>query len=429
MPIEVVHLDSLNGEEKKAILERASPLTDIVPDVRAIIDGVKQRKDAALFELTERFDGVKLERLSVSREQLEQSVSKVEPKVLESLYAAKENIERFHSLQVENTSWMREVAQGIKVGVRWTPLDSVGVYVPGGRAAYPSTVLMCCTPAKVAGVDRVCICTPPARNGQVNPYVCAAAHVVGVDEIYCVGGAQAVAALAYGTESIQPVHKIVGPGNVWVTCAKMLVRDRVEVDFPAGPSEVLVIADDSAVPATVALDILAQAEHDPSAVCMLITPSEELAVQVAQKVDELCTGEERSSIIEQSLKHARVLVASSLDECVAFSNEFAPEHLEIITRKPQKVVEGIRHAGSIFLGEYTPVAVGDYASGTNHVLPTAGYAKMHSALNTQHFMKLSCVQELTREGLEALSDVVCTLARAEGLYAHAHSVEKRLEEG
>ncbi|MHC1571002.1 MAG: histidinol dehydrogenase [Methermicoccaceae archaeon] len=427
MPIEVEHLESLSDEERRRILERQGELEHVLADVRAIVNEVRGKGDAALFELTERFDGVRPARLALSHDEIERALSKVEPEVLESLKRAKESIERFHTAQMEKLSWMHEQEEGIRVGVRWTPLDSVGVYVPGGRAAYPSTVLMCCIPAKVAGVERVCMCTPPTKDGGVSPYVCAAAHVAGVDEIYAVGGAQAVAALAYGTESIKPVNKIVGPGNVWVTGAKMVVRDVVDIDFPAGPSEVLVIADESAEPTWVALDILAQAEHDPSAVCVLITPSERLAEQVAHEVDELCTSEERSSIIERALEHARILVASSLEECAAFSNEFAPEHLEIMTRKPEEVLEGIRHAGSIFLGEYTPVAVGDYASGTNHVLPTAGYARMYSALNVHHFMKLSCVQHLTREGLESLSDVVCTLARAEGLYAHAHSVERRLE--
>ncbi|KUK30268.1 MAG: Histidinol dehydrogenase [Methanosarcinales archeaon 56_1174] len=427
MSLEVVHLKSLGSEERRALLERSSSLTEVVPTVRAIIEDVRERGDAALIELTERFDGTSLSEIRVSRDEMERALERVEPEVLDALRTAAKNIERFHALQLEGSEWMHELFPGVRVGVRYTPIESVGAYVPGGRAAYPSTVLMCCIPAKVAGVDRICMCTPPTKSGEVNPYTLAAAHIAGVREVYKVGGAQAIAAMAYGTESIAPVHKIVGPGNVWVTCAKMLVRDVVDIDFPAGPSEVLVIADESADATAIALDLLAQAEHDPSAVCVLITPSERLALEVSERVDELCREEPRSAIIEQALSHARAIVASSIEECIAFSNEFAPEHLEIMTEDPEAVLKHIRSAGSIFLGRYTPVAVGDYASGTNHVLPTAGYARMYSALGTHHFMKLSCVQHLTREGLKAVSDVVCTLARVEGLYAHAHSVERRVE--
>jgi len=427
MSLEVVYLKSLGSEERRALVERSTSLTEVIPTVRAIIEDVRERKDAALIELTRRFDGASLSEIRVSRSEMERALKSVEPEVLDALRTAAKNIERFHALQLEGSDWMHELFPGVRVGVRCTPIESVGAYVPGGRAAYPSTVLMCSIPARVAGVDRVCMCTPPTKSGEVNPYTLAAAHVAGVHEVYKVGGAQAIAAMAYGTESIAPVHKIVGPGNVWVTCAKMLVRDVVDIDFPAGPSEVLVIADESADATMVALDLLAQAEHDPSAVCVLITPSEQLALDVSERVDELCREEPRSAIIEQALSHARAIVASSIEECIAFSNEFAPEHLEIMTEDPEAVLKHIRNAGSIFLGTYTPVAVGDYASGTNHVLPTAGYARMYSALSVHHFMKLSCVQHLTREGLKSLSETVCTLARVEGLYAHAHSVERRTE--
>jgi len=308
------------------------------------------------------------------------------------------------------------------------PLDSVGAYVPGGRAAYPSSALMSIIPAKVAGVPRIAACTPPGIDGSVPALILAACQLAGADEIYKLGGAQAVAAMAFGTESIARVNKIVGPGNVYVTAAKMLVRGTVEIDFPAGPSEVLILADKSANPGIIAADMIAQAEHDPLSLSVLVSWDELLANVVAEEVKLQAGSAARADIVEESLEHSAILIAGSPEEAVDFCNAFAPEHLEIMTADPLGVFRSIRHAGSVFLGTYTPVAAGDYASGTNHILPTAGYARSFSGLNVDHFCKKMTVQMISEEGLRTLEDTITTLAEAEGLQAHAQSVRKRFEQ-
>jgi len=306
------------------------------------------------------------------------------------------------------------------------PLDSVGAYVPGGRAAYPSSALMTVVPAKVAGIERVIVCTPPGKEGKVNPITLVAAEMAGADEIYRVGGVQAVSAMAFGTESIRPVQKIVGPGNIYVTAAKLLLRSTVEIDMPAGPSEVLIIADYSAEPVVLASDMIAQAEHDPQSISVLVTDDEDLAIATRAEVEKQALEAARREIVKKSLERAAILVAESMEEAVAFSNNFAPEHLEIIVRDPMDVLGKIRNAGSVFLGPYTPVAAGDYASGTNHVLPTSGYARAFSGLNVDAFVKKITVQKISKEGLSLLKDAITILAEAEGLDAHAESVRKRL---
>jgi histidinol dehydrogenase len=307
------------------------------------------------------------------------------------------------------------------LGVKTTPLDRIGIYVPGGRASYPSTVIMCAVPAKVAGVPHIIMCTPP----PVNPLTLVAADIAGVDAVYKVGGAQAIAAMAYGTRSVDPVQKIVGPGNVYVTMAKMLLRDRVEIDSPAGPSEIAVLADDSADPEFIAADILAQAEHDPNAACVLVTTDENLVAKVGREIERNVPRSERKEIIERSLQNSGYVLARDIASAVELVNFIAPEHLSIQVSDPQAALQGIRNAGSIFVGKYAAVALGDYASGTNHVLPTAGFAHVHSGLDVMHFMKRSSVQIVEREGLESIGDTVETLAKAEGLYAHARSVRVR----
>jgi histidinol dehydrogenase len=282
-------------------------------------------------------------------------------------------------------------------------------------------------PAKVAGVPRIVVCTPPGSDGQINPLTLVAADMAGADEIYKLGGVQAVAAMAFGTESIDRVHKIVGPGNVYVTAAKLLVREAVEIDFPAGPSEVLIIADRTANPGVLAADMIAQAEHDPNSMAVLVTTDELVAQAVAEEVGIQAEAAARGNIVRQSLEHCAVLVASSLEEAIDFSNAFAPEHLEIITVNPMEVLEDVQNAGSVFLGGFTPVAAGDYASGTNHVLPTSGYARVFSGLNVDHFTKKITVQMISEDGLHALKNSIVPLAEAEGLFAHAESVNRRLE--
>ncbi len=400
---------------------------DVLISAQSIIDEVKLQGDDALFKFTEKFDNVKLQHLRVSREEIESSYRNLEPEIINSLKKAAKNIEKFHRSQLPE-EWFQEVAPGICAGQIIRPIESVGCYIPGGRAVYPSTILMTVIPAKIAGVERVVCCTPPQKDGEIGDAVLVAADLAGADEIYKVGGAQAIAALAYGTESIEKVNKIVGPGNVFVTAAKKLVYGEVDIDFPAGPSEVLIIADETGNAEYIAFDILAQAEHDPNASCVLVTTSSALANEVHELVLQNIKYMERSNIIKESLeKYGKIILTSSLEESLNFTNEYAAEHLIIMTENPEETLKHVKNAGSIFLGELTPVSAGDYGSGTNHVLPTAGCAKMYSGLSTESFLKKPTVQRLSPEGLNNLKDVVVPLAEYEGLFAHAESFKKRLE--
>ncbi|MDW7731446.1 MAG: histidinol dehydrogenase [Methanolobus sp.] len=418
-------LSELSDEEKEKLINRGGELADVGETVATILRDVKENGDEALRSYTKKFDRADITDIEVSQEEIDEAVSSIDASLIKHLEFAAENIRKFHQAQMPEKMWFMELSPGIELGQKFTPLESVGAYVPGGRASYPSTALMTVIPARVAGVKHVVMCTPPGPDGKVNPLTLAAARVAGADHVYKVGGVQAVAAMAYGTESMRSVSKIVGPGNVYVTAAKMQVRDKAEIDFPAGPSEVLIIADDSADAVMVASDIIAQAEHDPSAVSVLVTTSEKLAAQVHQEVLEQAGRAARSGIVNTSLKNAAVLVADSMDECIGFSNNFAPEHLEIMVSDPDSVLGDIDNAGSIFVGNYAPVPVGDYASGTNHVLPTAGYAKIYSGLNILHFLKCSSIQKISKDGLQTLKDSVISIAEEEGLMAHAESIRTR----
>lgn len=400
---------------------RKGTLAEVQKPVEEIINNVRTNGDSALFELTERFDKVKLAALQVSREEIDRAYAAVDPDLVAALKTSKQNIETFHLMQRPSDMWLKEVGSGLTLGVKYTPLDRIGAYIPGGRASYPSTVLMCAVPAKVAGVRKVICCTPP----PINPLTLVAADLAGVDEIYAVGGAQAVAAMALGTESIAPVQKIVGPGNVFVTTAKVMLKDTVEIDFPAGPSEIAILADETAEPQFAAADIMAQAEHDPNAACILITTSQKLAEEVGAEIERMLAQADRKEIIEKSLNNAGYVVLETMDEAIAAINAVAAEHLSIQVADPLTALRKIKHAGSIFVGKYAPVAGGDYASGTNHVLPTAGYAATYSGLDVAHFMKRSSVQIIEKEGLELIGDTIETLSTAEGLFAHCNSVRIR----
>ncbi|MDO8869805.1 MAG: histidinol dehydrogenase [Methanobacteriaceae archaeon] len=400
---------------------------DVLISVQSIINEVKIHGDNALSKFTKKFDGVKLKNFKVSQDEIETSYQNLEPEIINSLKKASENIEKFHHSQLPK-EWFQEVAPGICAGQIIRPIESVGCYIPGGRAVYPSTILMTVIPAKIAGVERIVCCTPPQADGEIGDALLVAADLAGADEIYKVGGAQAIAALAYGTEEIKKVNKIVGPGNIFVTGAKKLVYGEVDIDFPAGPSEVLIIADEAANADFIAFDILAQAEHDPNASCVLVTTSSDLANEVQSIVLQNIKYMERSNIIKESLdKYGKIILTNSTQESIDFTNEYAAEHLIIMTKDPEETLKSVKNAGSIFLGELTPVSAGDYGSGTNHVLPTAGCAKMYSGLSTESFLKKPTVQRLSREGLENLKDVVIPLAEYEGLFAHAESFKKRLK--
>lgn len=395
-------------------------IDDVRETVLGILDEVRVRGDAALLDFSEKFDHVRPTSLKVSDEERDAAYENVSPEVAEALSEAYARICRFHELQHREDLWLSG-SGGITLGVKTTPLSRVGIYIPGGRASYPSTVLMCAVPAMVAGVGEIICCTPP----PVNPLTLVACDIAGVQDVFQTGGAQAIAAMTYGTESIRPVEKIVGPGNRYVTAAKTLLRGRVEIDFPAGPSEIAVIADDTARPDFIAADILAQSEHDPLAASLLITTSTRVAEKVGEWIDTLVQDTDRKSIIAESLGRSGYLIVDDLVQAVQASDSIAPEHLSIQVRDPLPLLGRIKHAGSIFVGPYTPVACGDYASGTNHVLPTAGNARYYSGLNVAHFTKTSTVQIIDREGLEEIGDIVETIATAEGLTAHAGSVRIR----
>lgn len=396
--------------------------------VNNIVSDVKNNGDESLRQYTKQFDGVDLKDFLIKEEDLKESLSKIEDDLVRSLKQAASNIRKFHQAQLPQ-DWSMEVDEGITAGQIVRPLERVGCYIPGGRAVYPSSILMTVIPAKVAGVSEIICCTPPGPDGKLEDIVLAAAYLAGADKVYRVGGAQAIAAMAYGTETIAPVDKIVGPGNIFVTAAKKMVYGQVDIDFPAGPSEVLIIADETGNPDYITLDLLAQAEHDPQAASVLVTTSPELASSVNEKLQQELPLMKRKEIIAESLEeNGMIILVDTLDEAVWFSNEYAPEHLMIMTRDPEELVKDIKNAGSIFLGNLTPVAAGDYGSGTNHVLPTSFCARMYSGLSTESFLKKPTVQRLSRTGLNNLKSVVIPLAEYEGLYAHAESFKKRLDE-
>jgi histidinol dehydrogenase len=397
---------------------RKSSLEDARVTVTDIIERVRKNGDTALRELSRHYE---LKEIAVSDEERESAYDDVDTKIVESLIEAHARIERFHELQKPKDLWLEEMEPGIILGVRTTALDRVGIYVPGGRAPYPSSALMCSVPAKVAGVREICACSPP----PIHPMTLVALDIAGVSEIYRSGGAQAIAAMALGTETVRPVQKIVGPGNVYVTLAKMMLRENVEIDFPAGPSEIGIIADHTADPRIVASDVLAQAEHDPNAACILITTDQDLPGKVGHEINRLLATAPRKEIIEKALNNSGYTIVADLNEAIAASDVVAPEHLSIQVEDPLSVVTRVKNAGAIFVGKYSAVACGDYAVGTNHVLPTAGYAKMYSGLDVAHFCKTASVEIIDKNGLEAIGDIVETIAEAEGLDAHAQSVRIR----
>ena len=416
----------LEYQENTEVFNRSKLDAEGVMDtVKSILLAVKKDGDTALRQYTKKFDHVDLNLIRVDDDVINNSLKNLDDKLIKALEKAANNIAKFHKAQIPD-EWMIEVDDGVVAGQIIRPLDSVGCYIPGGRAVYPSTILMTVIPAKIAGVSRIICCTPPQSDGSVSDVVLAAAKVAGATEIYKVGGAQAVAAMAYGTETIPKVDKIVGPGNIFVTAAKKLVYGDVDIDFPAGPSEVLIIADETGNPDYIAIDMMAQAEHDPNAACVLVTTSETLGLKVDQIINEQSVQMKRNKIITESLeKYGLIIIAPSIDEAIKFSNKYAPEHLIIMTENPEEVVKNITNAGSIFLGELTPVSAGDYGSGTNHVLPTSGCARMYSGLSAESFIKKPTIQRLNDKGVINLNEMVTTLAEYEGLYAHAESFKKR----
>ena len=422
------HSDPDFGATLKAVINRAN--LDLVTHdvaVREILKQIKERGDVALLEYTSRFDQYDLpvEEIKVTRGEIDAAYNKVDDKEIDALRRAAENIREFHGRQVQR-SWEYK-KNGVLVGQNVRPLETAGIYVPGGKASYPSSVLMNAIPAKVAGVEKVVMCSP-ASKGQYSPHALVAAEIAGVDSIFKVGGAQAIGAMAYGTNTIPRVDKIVGPGNIYVALAKRMVFGLVDIDMIAGPSEILIVADDSAHADFIAADLLSQAEHDEQAVPVLVTCSEKLAQEVMKELEKQVDRLNRQSIIKKSLSdQCRLFVVESLGEAIKVANDIAPEHLELAVKEPQDCAEQIRNAGAIFLGHYTPEAVGDYLAGPNHVLPTSGTARFSSPLGVYDFIKRTSIMSYSPEALEKTAPLIRILADMEQLDAHANAVDLRVK--
>lgn len=429
-----MRIQKLNKDTKQNLLEdllKRSPNSygQYEASVQSILNEVKEKKDEAVFAFTRKFDGAEIsaDNILVTEAEIEEAYQEVDASLLDVIRKARNNIENFHAKQRQN-SWFDSKPDGTILGQKVTPLQRVGVYVPGGKAVYPSSVLMNVMPAKVAGVDEIIMVTPPGKEGKISPNTLVAAKEAGVDKIYKVGGAQAIGALAYGTESIPKVDKIVGPGNIYVALAKKAVYGYVSIDFIAGPSEILVIADETANPRYVAADLLSQAEHDELASAILVTTSEELAKAVSNEVDGFLKVLSRSEIIAKSLdNYGYILIADTMDDVIDVANEIASEHLEIQTKNPFEVMTKIRNAGAIFIGEYASEPLGDYFAGPNHILPTNGTAKFFSPLSVDDFVKKSSIISYSKDALSRVHKDIEAFAKAEQLTAHANSVHVRFE--
>ena len=413
--------------DRAEILDRKENVFNVADTVSEIIKTVREKGDSALFAFCEKFDKFKLSSLEVSSEEIEAAFLAVEPEFVEILKEAKENIYAFHSRQVRNSFLINE-KDGVVIGQKVIPIEKVGLYVPGGTAAYPSSVLMNAIPAKIAGCSEIVMVTPPSADGSVNPAILAAAKVAGVDRIFKVGGAQAVAALAYGTQSVPAVDKIVGPGNAFVAEAKKQVFGRVAIDMIAGPSEILVVADSTCNPVYVAADLLSQAEHDKNATAVLVTDSKELASATAEELERQLSLLSREEIARTSVENnGKIIITKDIDEAIEVANALAPEHLEICVDEPFKYLDKIRHAGSVFMGKYCPEALGDYFAGPNHTLPTSGTARFSSPLSVDDFVKKTQFSYYTEDALAKVASKVEYFAKKEGLTAHARSAIIRTE--
>ena len=400
---------------------------DVNTIVKNILDDVKLRGDQALYDYNKKFDNVSLSSLQVTEKEIEDAFNRLDKELLDVIKYSHENIVRYHTKQKRN-DFLDKDTDGVILGQIINPIEKVGIYVPGGTAAYPSTVLMNAVPAKVAGVEEIVMVTPPNQDGTISDVILAAAKIAGVTKIFKVGGAQAVAALSYGTETIPAVYKIVGPGNIFVAMAKKMVFGEVAIDMVAGPSEVLIISDDSSDPVHIAADLLSQAEHDKLAACILVTTSEELAKSVAIEIESQLAELPRQEIARESINNnGKIIIAKSIEEAILISNEIAPEHLELAVMDPFALLSKIKNAGSIFLGHNTPEPLGDYLAGPNHTIPTSGTAKFASPLSVDDFIKKSSVIYYSKEALEKVKDKVILFAESEGLTAHANSVRKRFK--
>jgi len=425
-----VRLRECSPEQRERLLKRSElDIASVMPSVREIVAEVRRRGDEALLEYTERFDGVKLSRgqIRVPNREIRAAYNQVDAEAVQAIKRAAKAIEKFHRRQLPR-EWTVELQSGIRAGQLVRPLARVGIYVPGGLARYPSSLLMAAIPARVAGVEDVIACTPPRSDGKVDPATLVAADLADIDAVFRAGGAQAIAAMAYGTETVPKVDKVVGPGNVYVVAAKHVVSFDIDIDFAAGPSEILILADRSADPVYIASDILAQAEHDPAAAAVLVTTSEELASEVRRLVRNMLRDNPRRDIIAKSLgRYGYIAVAQNLNAAIEFSNDYAPEHLQLMVGQPRRALKRVKNAGAVFVGPYSPVAAGDLAVGPSHILPTGGAARRRSGLSVLDFVKLPSVQMLTERGLGCVAEVAEKLAEVEGLPGHAQSIRKRFK--
>jgi len=428
LKLEILH--KLSSQRKEEILKRSMvDVSSAYFQTLQIVTDIQKRGDVVSIEHYRKYkEDISEDDFLVTREEITQAYEAIDENVIENLKVAAMNIEKFHRFQLDPKTWSVEIMDGITAGRLVRPIDIIGAYVPGRKAIYPSSVLMTIIPAKVAGVSKIIACTPPDEGMTANKATIVAADIAGVDAIFKIGGPWAIASMAYGTSVIPKVDKIVGPGNKYVTAAKMLVFGQVDIDSPAGPSEVLILADETADARLTAIDMLSQVEHDEEAAAVLVTTDETLANKVREIVATELANIPRKEIITAALeRHSAIIVAADLQEAIEFTNEYASEHLQIVTKEPFSILPRIKHAGSIFLGQYAPVPVGDYASGTNHVLPTGQCAKMFSGLSVDDFIQKPTFQYLTKDGLGRLKDTVTTLAEAEGLYMHAKAVRERFE--
>jgi histidinol dehydrogenase len=426
--IRIATLQEFEDDNFYEILNRGRlDLVSVEKDTREIIDSVKSRGDETLFDLTEKFDGAKLNigTIKATKKEITEAYEIIKPAEIKAMNKAAANIKRFQQLQLRRIDFEYE-KQEVKLGLISRSISSVGVYAPGGKTCYPSSVLMSAIPAKVAGVERIILCSPPSFKTRFNPYILVAADIAEVDEIYCIGGAQAIAAMAYGTKTIKPVEKIVGPGNIYVNAAKQILSNEVAIDLPAGPSEILIIADITAKAEFVAADMLAQAEHDENATCILITDSKKISDEVRKIIDTITENMPEESTVKIALKRrGLIIIVNKIEEAIKLSNRIAPEHLTIMTKNSSSLLKKIRNAGAIFLGRYSPVAIGDYSVGTNHVLPTGGYAKTYSGLSVRDFLKTISYVNCSSKGLKKFAETTRTLADIEKLSFHSKSIEVR----
>ncbi|MFW9882275.1 MAG: histidinol dehydrogenase [Candidatus Thorarchaeota archaeon] len=429
--LKVINSRQINEKTIYKYIPRLGTQLELIRDkVIEIIQKVKEKGDNALIEFTHKFDKVKLtnKEIQVSKDELFLAYEQIDPSLLQAIRHAKENLIIFNKAQ-KREDWTVEITKGITAGQVYRPLESIGIYVPGGKALYPSTVLMIAAPAYVAGTKEIIMCSPPQKNKNIAPEILVAANEFKIEKIFKVGGAQAIAAMAYGTKTIPKVHKVVGPGNIWVNTAKQILSSIIAIDAPTGPSEILIIADESANPNYVIADFISQIEHDPDNVGILVSDSENLINQIQISIEKYVSQSKRRDIIEKALKNNSIVIKTeNLEDCIRISNLIAPEHLEILVENPNRLVEKIINAGAIFLGPFSPVTMGDYCAGTNHILPTGGSAKIYSGLNLFDFLKTIDILKCEKEGLEKLSKTAIKLAECEGLFAHKRSIEERLKD-